>query len=183
MDKDSTGHIDSNSDLRGDAPEIRRVADAAAIKAEENGEHYEGGSLNRFGKKSFVALLRLALRGHDDRWLTRQFEGLGCMASDAPKSMARQIAEQHFLRFFMIGICVKAIAANQKSVRVYRARPRSSPRDESKRLEGTPYDAKKLLRELESLESFHHACALSKPNSGLAVEPTDETSRRKRRKA
>jgi len=92
------------------------------------------------------------------------------VASNAPQ----RLAEGEFNRFFLRGLCLRAIDEGIDEVIVYRARASSSPRSESEALVGTRFDPKVLLNDLRENLGVDTALGLPPgPNSGLSARLPD----------
>ena len=127
-------------------------------------------------------LLREALKYYDDRWLEERIPELlvsfemrrtpsgGETTARVPENAARVLAEGDFNRYYMRGVCARALAEGRDAVEVYRARLSSEPRPESARLEGERLPAARVLEELRAPTADHPtAGTLGRPNSGLSV--------------
>jgi hypothetical protein len=132
--------------------------------------------------EEYQGLLREALSYYDDRWLEEQVRGLladfetrrtprgGQTTARLPKNAARMLAEGDFNRYYMRGLCVRAVEEQRAVVEVYRARLSARPRVESAHLEGQRLPAAELLEELRALTpQTLPAATLGRPNSGLSV--------------
>jgi hypothetical protein len=87
-----------------------------------------------------------------------------------PDMAARMLAEGDFNRYYMRGICVRAIEETRQVVEVYRARLSLEPRKESAQLEGHRLPAQDVLDYLRGQPpSDEVMIALGRPNSGLSV--------------
>jgi hypothetical protein len=130
----------------------------------------------------FPKLLEDALKYYDDQWLEEQLqEGLvdfeprrtpsgGQTTARIPDNAARVLAEGEFNRYYMRGVCARALDEHRPEVEVYRARLSVEPRPESVRLEGQRRSATELLAELRALNSEALPDAsIGKPGSGLSV--------------
>ncbi len=131
----------------------------------------------------YLRLLRSALAYYDDLWLEERLEGLlvdfevrrapsgGTTTARIPSNAARVLAEGEFNRYYMRGVCARAVAEGRSEVEVYRARYSAEPRPTSLELEGRRLPAAELLAELRSLgpETSPDA-TLGKPNSGMSIK-------------
>jgi hypothetical protein len=130
----------------------------------------------------YFELLRQALRYYDDLWLEqripdlmmdvelRRTAGGGHTAARLPGFAARVLAEGDFNRYYIRGVCARAIAEGREVVEVYRARLSIEPRAESAELEGHRLQAQSVLEELRQLTAETlDATRLGRPNSGLSV--------------
>jgi len=92
-----------------------------------------------------------------------------------PYTAAETLAEGEFNRFYIRGLCLRALAEGIAKVVVYRAKSVSDPRPESLRLIGRPVDAEALLNDLR-IHSGEEEPAMKVPggpNSGLSVQLPD----------
>ncbi|HEY9516061.1 MAG TPA: hypothetical protein VIQ74_10325 [Gemmatimonadaceae bacterium] len=130
----------------------------------------------------YVELLRQALAYYDDQWLEDRIEGMlvdfelrntptgSVTTAKLPSYAARVIAEGDFNRYYMRGVCARALAEGLEVVEGYRARLSAEPRPESVELEGQQLRASDLLDELRIAHPDPTVeAALGKPNSGLSV--------------
>jgi hypothetical protein len=132
--------------------------------------------------EEYASLLREALAYYDDRWLEDRAEGMvvdfelrqtpsgATTTAKLPSYAPRVLAEGDFNRYYMRGVCARAVAEGRGVVEVYRARLSAEPRPESREMEGQRLDAAKLLEELRtSYADAEDEPSLGKPNSGLSV--------------
>ena len=130
----------------------------------------------------YQRLLHDALSYYDDLWLETQVQGLlvdfkvrqtpsgGETTARVPEHAPRVLAEMDFNRYYMRGLCARALTEGRAEVEVYRARLSSQPRPESAELEGERLSAADVLEELRALTAGTLPDAtLGKPNSGLSV--------------
>ena len=148
---------------------------AGAFRASERLRPGAGGGYQR--------LLRDALRYYDDLWLEDRVAGLlvdfemrrtpsgGQTTAKIPEGASRLLAEHDFNRYYMRGLCQRAIAEERQVVEVYRARLSLAPRPESAELEGRRLPARELLDQLRAAAGDEATAAplLGRPNSGLSV--------------
>ena len=131
----------------------------------------------------YVALLREALTYYDDRWLEDRVEGMvvhfelrqtpsgATTTAKLPSYAPRVLAEGDFNRYYMRGVCARALDEGRGVVEVYRARLSAEPRPESRELEGQRLDAAALLEQLRTrYADTEEEPMLGKPNSGLSVK-------------
>ncbi len=134
------------------------------------------------GHAAWPDLLLEAARDHDDHWLAYQLEarsllkGLeesskpsgGYTLKHVPHTAAETMAEGQFNRYYILGLCRRAIADGIREVVVYRAKAVADPRPESESLIGERLDAATLAGEIRPVQqSLGHS--LLQPNSGLSV--------------
>lgn len=132
----------------------------------------------------YQRLLREALRYYDDQWLEERIGDMlvdfeqrrtpsgGVTTAKLPTYAARVIAEGDFNRYYMRGVCARALDEGRQEVEVYRARFSAEPRTESEALVGSRISAAELLEELRRgppAEGSPTEATLGKPNSGLSV--------------
>ncbi len=87
-----------------------------------------------------------------------------------PPEAAVAIAEGEFNRFYMRGVCARAIAAGVQTVEVYQARTTTDPLPESTALVGRRLDARGLLDDLRNHVLVDRALGLPiGADSGLSV--------------
>ena len=81
------------------------------------------------------------------------------------------LCEGEFNRYYIRGVCLKAIEMGKGLVTAYRARHSANPRSESIALEGRSIDAKRLLEDLRANPGVDTAMGLPPgPNSGMSVK-------------
>ena len=119
---------------------------------------------------------------NDDRWLEDRVEGMvvhselrqtpsgATTTAKLPSYAPRVLAEGDFNRYYMRGVCARAMAEGRGMVEVYRARLSTEPRPESRELEGQRLNAAALLDELRTkYAEASQEPTLGKPNSGLSI--------------
>lgn len=126
------------------------------------------------------SLLLEAANQHDDNWLVYQIEvnnmmkdteeaqkaSGSTMQKRVPNIAAITYAEGQFNRYYMLGLCRRALQEGVKVVQIYRAKEVDNPRPESERLLGQKLDVETLISEIRPMDSsLGHP--LLKPNSGL----------------
>lgn len=143
---------------------------------------YISSRLNPSGQQDYEQLLKISIREHDDAWLTealrngdyfnptlqRQTKN-GPVTQKMPSNAPDTLAEGEFNRFYIRGLCKRAIEDNIPEVEVYRGRESSRPRPESEALIGTRIPADALLEDLRLSVSVTPALLPPGPNSGLTV--------------
>ncbi len=145
---------------------------------------YLSPRLNERGRRSYPSLLRQAIISHDDAWLADQISSNrllkayeqrrlvkgGYTKASVPRSAADTLAEGEFNRFFMRGLCARALEEGLDEVQIYRGKKVTSPRPESEKLLGTTKEARKLLNDLRANPGVEPSLGLPPgPNSGLTV--------------
>ena len=92
----------------------------------------------------------------------------GYTIKHVPHTAAETLAEGQFNRYYILGLCRRALAEGKANVFVYRAKPVLDPRPESERLIGQSRDPSELIEQLRPVQSsLGHE--LLRPNSGLSV--------------
>jgi hypothetical protein len=140
---------------------------------------YEGKDLSELGREKYPKLLREALETGDDSQLEARlsepgiFNEMGLRQGKpvkVPINAPQRLAEGEFNRFYIRGLCLRALDEGKSTVVVYRARPSSSPRRESEELVDSALDAKALLEDLRESPGVDTALGLPPgPNSGLSA--------------
>jgi hypothetical protein len=88
-----------------------------------------------------------------------------------PSNANLALCEGELNRYYIRGVCRKAISRNQELVVVYRARPSTSPRPESNDLIGKTIKAIDLLEDLRKHPGEDTELGIpSGPNSGISVK-------------
>lgn len=149
-----------------------------------NGSLYLSPRLNDLGRQDYPSLLRKAIISHDDVWLARRLHdnkliktyevrrkpGGGSVRARVPYSAADTLAEGEFNRFFIRGLCARAVKQGTKEVQVYRGKAVRKARPESEILIGSTKKAKNLLNDLRMKIGEEPCLGLpGGPNSGLTV--------------
>lgn len=90
-----------------------------------------------------------------------------------PATAPQTFAEGEFNRFYLRGLCLRAIAENKKII-IYRGRYSENPRSESEALIGLTVEPNQLLNDLRTNIGVDTALGLPPgPNSGLTGELID----------
>lgn len=148
------------------------------------GRLYISPRLNDNGVAVWPTLLGDAIAAHDDTWLAAQIRGRGLLKSheerrkpkggttlaQVPTNAHEVLAEGEFNRFYVRGVCLRAMQANISQVVAYRARHSDNPRPESEAIVGTGFAPEALLNDLRSSTGVQPALGVPPgPNSGLSV--------------
>jgi hypothetical protein len=163
-------------------PVTRRYSLAELDRDVESGSIIISDRIRPSAVPEYQVLLRDALKYYDDQWLEERIQGLlvdfeirrtpsgDTTTAKLPTYAARVLAEGDFNRYYMRGVCARALDEGHQEVEVYRARLSVEPRPESAELEGKRLSAATLLRELRAVGADALAeTTLGKPNSGLSV--------------
>lgn len=140
---------------------------------------YISPRLNAQGKIAWFELLREAAANHSDDWLASQIAhqrllNLQELRQGKPIAMRHDapnmLAEGEFNRFYMRGICLRAIELGAPSVVGYRARVSQNPRAESLAIIGKIFEPKEFLDRLRSAIGADTPFGYpGSANSGLSV--------------
>jgi len=144
---------------------------------QKGGRLYMSNRLSDAGKTAYPGLLKTALETHDEHWLTAQidphmveYEIVQGKSKKVPHTANETLAESEFNRFYIRGVCLRAIAEGILSVVVYRAKSVTHPRAESEAKVGTSVPTAQLLAEIRSNKWIENSLGIpSNPNSGLSV--------------
>jgi hypothetical protein len=137
--------------------------------------------LSARGIAEYPDLLRAALTDGSDVSLERALRAPGVMSTQersrsrtgqpivkrVPSNAATMIAEGEFNRYYIRGLCARALTEDARVV-VYRARPSRSPRISSEAKIGTELDPGALLEDLRASVG-REPSILPEVNSGLSV--------------
>jgi len=149
------------------------------------GTLYLSDRLSRTGSSDYPTLLGEAVNGQNDDWLATQLRQGGRINAteqrrkpkggyatvSVPVTAAETLAEGEFNRFYIRGLCLRAIADGITELEVYRAKVVDSPRSESQRKIGSKVDPTTLLNDLRANPGVDTALGLpAGPNSGLSVK-------------
>lgn len=167
-----------------DLDELTRTEMAAEVAGDvAAGNLYLSARLSEVGRRDYPHLLREAVTHHDEVWLAAQLRSGGRLNSrelshsktgtviekQVPVTAADTLAEGEFNRFYLRGLCRRAIAAGMDEIEVYRAKEVASPRAESLALIGRRLNATSLLADLRGSVGVDTALGLPPgPNSGLS---------------
>ena len=140
---------------------------------------YMGKDLSESGRRRYPDFLKDAIESGDDSSLEESlsepgvFNAMGLRQGKpvkVPKNAPQRLAEGEFNRFYLRGLCLRAIDDGVNAVVVYRARSSSNPRPESAALIGKTLIAGELLADLRSNPGVDTALGLPPgPNSGLSA--------------
>jgi hypothetical protein len=163
-----------------DVTRVYMLAEIQAARQEKN--LYYSRRFNDQGITRWPELLQEAARRHDDHWLAYRLEAEGLMKGlegartpsggytikHVPHTAAETMAEGQFNRYYILGVCRRALAAGKPSVTVYQAKQRTEHPPELDELIGAALDAQALHADLRRHQtSLEHE--LLQPNSSLSV--------------
>jgi len=148
------------------------------------GTLYLSKRLTEEGKQNYESLLKEAIQNYDDAWLGNELRRRGYIKATEQKRKPRggftiarvpstapgTLAEGEFNRFYIRGLCLRAISDNIEALIIYRAKEVINPRFESEQMIGREKDPKALLEDLRQNPGVEPALGLPPgPNSGLSV--------------
>ena len=140
---------------------------------------YISKRFNELGKQNYVPLLKEAIEHHNDDWLAEQLCNRGYMKEHEQRkgttikvsvNAHETLSEGEFNRYYVRGLCVRAIDEGIDQVEVYRAKQVNEPRSKSEAMLGKKLSAKVLLENLrESIGVKPDFGLLGGPNSGITI--------------
>jgi hypothetical protein len=149
-----------------------------------DGPLYLSDRLSSRGRQEWRLLLEEAVRSQNDVWLAAQLQAGGRLnatetrrkpkggvtVARVPVTAPETLAEGEFNRFYIRGLCRRAIVDGIPALIVYRAKQVSRPRPESERRIGQNVDPQALLNDLRTNRDVDTALGVpAGPNSGLSV--------------
>ena len=163
-------------------PTTRRYALAELDRDLLNDTFHASERLRPTAIEEYEHLLHEAIRYYDDQWLeerasdlvveveTRRTRGGAQTMARVPQMATRMLAEGDFNRYYMRGVCLRAIEEQRGVVEVYRARLSLDARPESAELEGRRVPPQEVLHWLRGEPTDDlEAARLGRPNSGLSI--------------
>jgi hypothetical protein len=153
----------------------------------EIGPHYISPRLTQQGQLLWPSLITDAAENHDDDWLAEQLltqglirneevyvrQGVSRTRSVNQKHAAQQLAKGEFNRFYLRGLCRRALAEGIDSLEVYRGKSVEKPRPESEAKIGTLARVDELLSALRTNDfvTIENAIGIpAGPSSGLTCK-------------
>lgn len=151
------------------------------------GNHYISPRLTSQGQAAWPGLMMQSAKLHNDGWLAQQLLSLGYLREEESYtrngrtysrrinqvSASQQLGEGEFNRYYVRGLCVRAIAEGKTSLLVYRGKEVSHPRPESEAKIGSRISVDLLLAILRQNDFVTIEDALGVPggpNSGLTCK-------------
>jgi hypothetical protein len=149
-----------------------------------SGQLYLSPRLTPQGRDSYPTALRDAIAsGSDDSlraaldkpgvFVAREMRNTkhGQVSAAVPVTAPETLAEGEFNRFYIRGVCGRALEESKDSVVAYRAKSVANPRTDSANKIGERYNPQVLLNDLRQNIGIDTALGLpSGPNSGLSVQ-------------
>lgn len=167
-----------------DLDELTRTEMQAEVAGDvADGKLYLSPRLSEIGRREYPHLLQDAVARHDEAWLAAQLRSGGRLNTRelshsktgkvidklVPITAADTLAEGEFNRFYLRGLCRRAIAAGMAEIEVYRAKDVANPRSESTALIGRRLNVSAVLGDLRVSVGVDSALGLPPgPNSGLS---------------
>jgi len=152
---------------------------------EANHRVYFSPRLSQTGQSRWTDILRDAIQHGDDASLAATLRASGYLnatlqrrkpsggysTAQMPVNAPDTLAEGEFNRFYIRGVCLRALADKIDHVIVYRAKAVEKPRAESEAKIGSSIDAQKVLDDLRVTQGIDTALGLpAGANSGLSVK-------------
>ncbi len=144
-----------------------------------DGNLYVSPRLSDRGRQDWPSLLQEAIEDGDDVSLAsdlseenrlNEFEARKTGPARVPTTAPETLAEGEFNRFYIRGLCQRALGNGIKELVIYRAKVVQNPRAESQARVGKLVDAQILLQDLRTHQGVDTALGVpSGPNSGLSV--------------
>jgi hypothetical protein len=149
-----------------------------------NARLYVSPRLSDQGVNVWPSLLKEAAAFHTDAWLAAEIKSRGLLKTheerrapkggktvvQIPSNAHETLAEGEFNRFYVRGLCLRAIDENISAMVVYRARHSENPRPESEAIVGRRFAPDALLNDLRTSPGVEPALGVPPgPNSGLSV--------------
>jgi hypothetical protein len=150
--------------------------------AGKNDNLYFSIRFNSAGIALWPVLLLEAAKSYNEHWLAYQLEIRGLMkgmeggrtllsrytVKHIPDTAAETISEGQFNRYYILGLCRRAVAEGKTNVHVYRAKEVRNPRPGSERLIDSSFNPYELIAQIRPRQlSLGHI--LLRPNSGLSI--------------
>lgn len=150
----------------------------------EKKDVYLSNRLTSLGLKKYPDVLQKAIESGDVASLTKDLKRKGYLKTEeerknkngevikakVPSNAAVILAEGEFNRYYIRGVCLRAIDESIKDLEVYRAKFVNDPRPQSQRVVGMKVDPKTALEMLRRNKTVDSVLGLSPgPNSGLSV--------------
>ncbi|MEE3635085.1 hypothetical protein UIA24_12635 [Pseudomonas sp. AL 58] len=150
----------------------------------DKGSIYKSPRLNDEGVRLWPETLKEAAGNHSDVWLANQIRERrllkshenrakpsgGFTQAQIPVTAPDTLAEGEFNRFYIRGLCLKALAEDVPYLIAYRARTSANPRPESQAIIGKKFNPQQLLDDLRATTGIDTVLGLPPgPNSGLSV--------------
>jgi hypothetical protein len=168
-----------------DDPRTRQYMGTEVDADIEAGTLYLGKYLSPSGRAAWPEALRQAVSSHDDDWLIANMASSaywleqhqqskpsgGSTWARVPRTAPQMLGEGEYNRFYIRGVCLRAIADGIDHIQVVRVKHVGHPRPESEQLIGTLLDPAEVLADLRNNPGAPTFLGVPMgPNSGLGVE-------------
>jgi hypothetical protein len=166
--------------------ELSRPHMLSELRADvHSGTLYRSPRLTEVGACEWASLLEEAISGHTDDWLASELQRRsfirtheerrkpkgGFTLAQVPVNAHETLGEGEFNRFYVRGLCLRAIADGVVQVIAYRARHSANPRAESEAIIGKVFSPAALLADLRISQGVEPALGVPPgPNSGLSIK-------------
>jgi len=138
----------------------------------DNKTLYRSRRLTSVGHTEYPGLLKEAVSTHDDDWLAHKIRENGLLVFQETSSNKGKpyLAQGEFNRFYIRGLCLRAIDEGIESLVICRVKQVTNPRPESQAKIGREINPTILLNDLRTNIGVDTALGLpAGPNSGLSV--------------
>jgi hypothetical protein len=152
-----------------------------------SGGHYISPRLTTQGQIDWPELMKEAAKGYNDDWLSAQLLNRSLLLNEESytrnnisrtrrinkEQAAQQLAEGEFNRYYIRGLCLRAISEGIETLIVYRGKEVQDPRPESQAKIGSSVAVDQLLLNLRSNDFVEIEKAFGipgGPNSGLTCK-------------
>jgi hypothetical protein len=174
-----------------DDPRTREYMKAEVEADIEAGNLYYGKYLSPAGQEVWPDALTQAVTSYDDEWLQvtmtptaywlerypRRTPSGGSTMAKVPSNAPQMLGEGEFNRFYIRGVCLRAIKDGINRIRIIRVKEVRQARAESVQLIGMLVDPSEILTDLRAHpgEPTTYGVPMG-PNSGLSIEIPDQSS-------
>jgi hypothetical protein len=148
------------------------------------GGFYESPRLKNGLLSTWLEVFSEGIKSYSDDWVANRAaeEGLfkefeerktkkGIIQVKVPTNASQMLAEGEFNRFYLRGICSRALSEGCEYIKIYRGKDVSIPRTESEQKIGSLLKVEETLMELRKNTFVDSSLGLpSGPNSGLTAE-------------
>jgi|WetSurMetagenome_2_1015567.scaffolds.fasta_scaffold216248_1 hypothetical protein len=167
----------ANFNFLNQTDEVRKLMMNELNSDIKSGSVYLSSRLNITGQERYIDFIRNAIQVGSEATLQISLESGNFFNPTyerqgkpvkMPSNAAQLLAQSEYNRYYIRGICLKAIDDNLESVEIYRARESSWVRPESEMKIGKKLNAKALLQDLRNTIG-QEPNILPEINSGLSV--------------
>lgn len=162
--------------------EVRQLMLEEFDQAAKTNNLYYSKRFNQGGNELWASLLRESIEKHDAHWLAYQLESKtlltefetaakplgGYTIKHVPHNASETLADGQINRFYLMGLCRKAIKLGKQELTIYRAKDSKKPSPDASALIGTQISVEETLAMLRSRDKSLRMRIL-RPNSGLSA--------------